>query len=104
MFVTYLLMYYAKYFPGNVYVNYSIASMGDMFYSYYIKQLNTRLKSVPRVTMFLIFGMIFFTIVYIVLDVLGMYKGNLKYVAVPLLIMLVRLNSKGILQYGYHSN
>jgi hypothetical protein len=45
-FVKYLLMYYSKYFPGSMFVNYSIQSLADVICMSYISIVNKYFKSI----------------------------------------------------------
>jgi len=45
-FVKYLLMYYSKYFPGSMFVNYSIQSLADVLCMSYISIVNKYLTNI----------------------------------------------------------
>ena len=49
VFGTYLIMFYSKYFPGNIYVNYSIPAIADVIYTLYIKVLTDKFIRSGRV-------------------------------------------------------
>lgn len=62
-FVKYLLMYYSKYFPGSMFVNYSIQSLADILCMYYISIINRFFKDVRDILRFLLQMVIIFAMV-----------------------------------------
>lgn len=62
-FVKYLLMYYSKYFPGSVFVNYSVQSLADVLCMYYIAIINKFFKDVRDILRFLLSMVIVFALV-----------------------------------------
>ena len=94
MFGTYLIMFYSKYFPGNIYVNYSIPAFADLIYTLYIKVLSDKFVRSSRIIRVLFYALIFWAIIYIIIADSGWFDKDVKIWAVPLLVMLIRLNTK----------
>ena len=47
-FVTYLLIYYSKYFKGNFYIVYAFPALSDSFSMFYVDFLTKKLKKVTK--------------------------------------------------------
>lgn len=62
-FVKYLLMYYSKYFPGSMFVNYSIQALADIICMSYISIINKYLKNIQEILKYLLTMIILFTLV-----------------------------------------
>ena len=67
-FVTYLLIYYSKYFKGNFYIVYAFPALSDSFSMFYVDFLTKKLKKVTFIIKILIILTIIFVIFQIVLE------------------------------------
>jgi hypothetical protein len=67
-FVTYLLIYYSKYFKGNFYVVYAFPALSDCISMFYVDFLIKKLKSVTFIIKILIIILIVLTVFQIVLE------------------------------------
>ena len=94
----YMLDFYVKYFPGNVFFNKSFLSVCDALAIFYINELERRFKAVPVVIAITLVCTVFLSVLY-------MAVADLRpEVLVPLLIGLVHLQINAILAYSYHVN
>jgi hypothetical protein len=61
-FVTYLIVYYSKYFNGNFYVNYTLQGFADCISLFYVILLQKRYTKVTQTLYFLIYMLICLTV------------------------------------------
>lgn len=102
-FVKYLLMYYSKYFPGSMFVNYSIQSFADIICMSYISLVNTYFKNIQEILKYLLTMVILFTMLQLTNERF-LYHCSWHTLSVPLLIFIIRLHVVGIQNYQYHAN
>lgn len=102
-FVKYLLMYYSKYFPGSMFVNYSIQSFADIICMSYISLVNTYFKNIREILKYLLTMVILFTMLQLTNERF-LYHCSWHTLSVPLLIFIIRLHVVGIQNYQYHAN
>lgn len=64
-FVQYLIMFYSKYFGGDVFLNYAIQGIADIFCMIYVTYL-AKYLSVPGIIRFLVGSLVVFTLLNMV--------------------------------------
>ena len=67
-FVTYLIVYYTKYFQGNFYVNYSLQGFADSLSLFYVMMFQRRYSKVTHTLYFLTYLIICLTISQILMN------------------------------------
>lgn len=96
-FSFYLLEFYVKYFPGNVFFNKGFIGFCDALAVVYIQGVDSKFKKVPVVIRFTLMGAVFFSFLYMTLAP--------KYIIlIPLLVGLTRMQINALLCYSYHVN
>lgn len=96
-------MYYSKYFPGSMFVNYSIQSLADILCMSYISVVNQYFKNIREILKYLLEMVILFTMMQLTNDRF-LYHCSWHTASVPLLIFIIRLHVVGIQNYQYHAN
>ena len=105
-FVTYLLLYYSKYFSGNFYLNYACQGASDIISMGYINFISKRSGSAIMTLKILLYSVLLFTFMELVVTdtvILQLYP-NLQASIIPILLLLIRMNVGSIQNYGYHIN
>lgn len=105
-FVTYLLLYYSKYFSGNFYLNYAIQGGSDIISMGYIKLIASRSDSVKQTLKILLGSVLFFSLLAIIFTDMSVLQNypNLQAAIIPILLLMIRMNVGSIQNYGYHIN
>lgn len=102
-FITYLLIYYSKYFKGNFFYNYAIQGLSDGFSLFYVAYLGKAADtSIRDIVKFLLYAIIFFTLIQMTTD--GFLSQKYQGFVVPILLLLIRLQVTSIQNFGYHIN
>lgn len=105
-FVTYLLLYYSKYFSGNFYINYASQGASDIISMSYINFLSRQNCSALNILKILLYSVILFTLLEIMVTEMSLLQSHPKLEAsvVPILLLMIRMNIGSIQNYGYHIN
>ena len=94
----YMLDFYVKYFPGNVFLNKSFLGLCDALAIFYINILEKKFKQVPIVLRIALVGAVFFSLLYMAV------AEEYSLILVPLLVGITRLQINAILAYSYYVN
>lgn len=89
-FVQYLIMFYSKYFGGDVFINYAIQGIADIFCMIYVTYL-AKYMSVPKIITFLVGSLIAFTILNMVQHELWATYHNFQVWIMPIMIVSMRM-------------
>jgi len=101
-FVTYLIVYYTKYFQGNFYVNYSLQGFADSISLFYVMMFQRRYSKVTHTLYFLTYLIICLTISQILMN--KYLPISWQSTILPFMILVIKLSVTGIQNYGYHIN
>ena len=89
-FITYLVMYYSKYFKGDFYINYSLQGLANSIAMIYVSLLSKFLNLKGLLRFVAIMMLIFTTVLYFVMK----YSASIpsaEIVLIPLFILLIQL-------------
>jgi hypothetical protein len=94
-FVTYLVMYYSKYFEGNFFVNYCLQGFSDALALIYVNFLSNKFDSGPdnlvKTLKFLVCTLMMLTCLQLFVTYSTLFSVNLQGYIVPIMILLIRL-------------
>ena len=96
-FCYYLIDFYVKYFPGNVFINKGFFGLCDAASIVYIKMLEKKLIKVPLVIRFTLFMTIIFSLFYSAFAQFHLFL-------IPIIVGFTRLQTKALFAYSYHVN
>lgn len=97
-FTYYLLEFYVKYFPGNVFFNKALFGVADSCSIWAIKYLQLKFDTVKSVLRIVL------AIVAIISLIFLFSKEINPVLTVPILVGLIRMSANCVQSYGYHVN
>ena len=105
-FITYLMSYYSKYFPGDFYINYAVQGLAEIMSMWYMKLLSVVTDSIQTHVNILMYKMIAFTLLLMLFTETSMFKvdHSMQTTVVASLIFVIGLCSRSTQNYGYHIN
>ena len=97
-FISYLIIYYTKYFEGSFFINYSVLGLADCLSLFWVGIISRRFRVIGVIVLL--------TTSVIVLCILEMIVSTNfdSAIMITIIVFMIRVQISGVQNYGYHLN